>query len=368
MANRQQGTVKWFDAQKRYGFIEPDDGSDDVFIHISDAPSDNLEGGDRLEFAVEHTEKGLNATQVREIEGASAPVRNVSASDYHLPHDTATLLEDEATISNLALRLEKAVEFEKSGETPDVPNDYSFDRFDTSRLRDRHDAHLAAVQERPGVSVWTLKASVDWRLAVGLGRASVYENGIALDATDGIPYIPGSGVKGSLRTFLINEVHRQSINGEAGEGEAEKVAFQDRAFCDLFGVPADQEAAYDEARRGTVMVHDVYPQPTPTPRVEADIMNPHYQEYYQGSAAPTDDMNPTIIPFLTVTQAQFTFTVSTRRNMTPAGGDLVSATPPEHSGSQLALVTHWLRRVLTEYGLGAKTAAGYGFFKIKDGS
>ncbi|WP_347710975.1 type III-B CRISPR module RAMP protein Cmr6 [Salinibacter sp.] len=247
-----------------------------------------------------------------------------------------------------------------------MPNDYSFDRFSTPRLRRRHDAHLEAIRARPGTTAQVLEAAVDWRLAVGLGQASVYENGITLDATDGIPYVPGSGVKGALRTFLINVVYRRSIDGEAEAGEAEEVAFQDPAFCNLFGTPADADSAHGGASRGTVVVHDAHVQPNPTPQVEADIMNPHYQEYYQGSAAPTDDMNPTVISFLTVTQGRFTFAVSTRKNSTPLDGPLLEATPPDHSSSQLDLVTHWLRRVLTEYGLGAKTAAGYGFFDIED--
>jgi CRISPR-associated protein Cmr6 len=191
---------------------------------------------------------------------------------------------------------------------------------------------------------------------------------MTLDATDGIPYVPGSGLKGALRTFLVNAVYRPAMDGTVEEGDAEDEALHDPVFCDLFGAPTDEDSFYDEARRGRATFHDAYPSPSPMPQVEADIMNPHYQQYYQGEAWPTDDMDPTIIPFLTVTRAQFTFAVSTRQTDLSADGTLVTETPDEHSKTRLALTAYWLGRLLTEYGLGAKTAAGYGFFRLIDGT
>jgi len=369
MANRQRGTVKWFDPEKGYGFIEPDQG-EDVFLHISNVPRKDLSEGDRLEFDTTQTAKGLQAENVRVVEGqttesrSSLPQRD---SSLRVPQDTAPLLSayrDET--SNLAIRVEKAAAFE-NGERPEVPKDYSFSAFDSERLQRRHRAHLDAVRNRPSISFRTISASVDWRLAVGLGRASVYENGITLDATDGIPYVPGSGVKGSLRTFLINAVYRPKIDGETEDGKAEEKALQDELFCDLFGTPADEHSHYDEARRGTVTFHDAYPAPDAPLRVEADIMNPHFQDYYQNQKPPTDDMSPTIITFLTVREGRFTFAVSTRENDLSGEGLLAEETPPERRGSLLDLVDYWLRRLLTEHGLGAKTAVGYGFFTLEDG-
>ena len=67
MADRVSGTVKWFNGAKGYGFIAPDDGGEDVFVHFSAIQADgyrNLEEGDKVEFNVEDGKKGLQATNV----------------------------------------------------------------------------------------------------------------------------------------------------------------------------------------------------------------------------------------------------------------------------------------------------------------
>ncbi|MGC4935569.1 cold-shock protein [Gordonia sp. DT30] len=62
-----QGTVKWFNGEKGFGFIAPDDQGEDVFVHFS-AISGNgyrsLEEQQRVEFDVEQGAKGLQATNV----------------------------------------------------------------------------------------------------------------------------------------------------------------------------------------------------------------------------------------------------------------------------------------------------------------
>ncbi len=59
-----QGTVKFFNSTKGFGFISPTDGSKDIFVHKNDAPS-SLKEGDTVEFEVAQGEKGPNATNVR---------------------------------------------------------------------------------------------------------------------------------------------------------------------------------------------------------------------------------------------------------------------------------------------------------------
>lgn len=64
------GTVKWFNSEKGFGFIAPDDGSADVFAHFS-AISGNgrrdLFEEQRVEFDVEQGQKGLQATNIRAL-------------------------------------------------------------------------------------------------------------------------------------------------------------------------------------------------------------------------------------------------------------------------------------------------------------
>jgi len=65
-----QGTVKWFNAEKGFGFISVDDGSGDVFVHFSAIQSDGyrtLEENQRVEFEIARGQKGPQAEQVRVI-------------------------------------------------------------------------------------------------------------------------------------------------------------------------------------------------------------------------------------------------------------------------------------------------------------
>ena len=65
-----QGTVKWFNADKGYGFIAPDDGSADVFVHHSAIEMDGfrtLQENQRVDFTAGSGPKGPQAEQVRAI-------------------------------------------------------------------------------------------------------------------------------------------------------------------------------------------------------------------------------------------------------------------------------------------------------------
>ncbi len=67
MSERVTGTVKWFNASKGYGFIAPDDGSKDVFVHHSAIQMEgyaSLDENDRVEFTVEQSPKGPQAASV----------------------------------------------------------------------------------------------------------------------------------------------------------------------------------------------------------------------------------------------------------------------------------------------------------------
>ena len=61
------GTVKWFNADKGYGFITPDDGGDDLFVHHSEIRVEGyatLDEGQKVEFTVGQGKKGPCATNV----------------------------------------------------------------------------------------------------------------------------------------------------------------------------------------------------------------------------------------------------------------------------------------------------------------
>ncbi|MDX1619564.1 MAG: cold-shock protein [Nitriliruptorales bacterium] len=63
-----EGTVKWFNAEKGYGFITPAEGGEDLFVHFSAIEMEgykSLEEGQRVQFNVGQGQKGPQATEVR---------------------------------------------------------------------------------------------------------------------------------------------------------------------------------------------------------------------------------------------------------------------------------------------------------------
>jgi CspA family cold shock protein len=64
------GTVKWFSSEKGFGFITPDDGSADVFVHFSGIAGDgyrNLDENQKVEYDLGQGQKGPQASNVRPI-------------------------------------------------------------------------------------------------------------------------------------------------------------------------------------------------------------------------------------------------------------------------------------------------------------
>jgi len=206
----------------------------------------------------------------------------------------------------------------------------------------------------------TFDSETNWRLAIGLGNASVFETSITLHHIYGIPYIPATAVKGILRTWIITEYFHSS----------ECEAFQNLDFCKIFGAPKDCEGVETaivkyykhsknkniDAYMGDVVFFDAFPIDAPT--VEVDIMNPHYPDYYgdeKGKVPPADWQNPVPIFFLTVTNTSFQFLFGVRK-----GRKSFNVGFGEHKGNVISVLKELLKEALSNHGIGAKTAVGYG--------
>ncbi len=68
----ENGKVKWFNDEKGFGFITPETGGKDIFVHRNNvenlASNESLKDGDEVEYSLEETPKGMNAVEVYVLE------------------------------------------------------------------------------------------------------------------------------------------------------------------------------------------------------------------------------------------------------------------------------------------------------------
>jgi CRISPR-associated protein Cmr6 len=178
----------------------------------------------------------------------------------------------------------------------------------------------------------TAEATVLGRMAVGLGAESVLETALALHRTYGVPYIPGSALKG----LAASAAHKHLEDPEWSKAKEDGTIGAFHRI--LFG---DQESA------GYLTFHDALwiPNGDKLP-LDLDVMTVHHPQYYQGkdNAPPADWDSPTPVAF-----------VSAR------GRYLLAITGPEE---WVRTAMDILKDALQNDGIGAKTAAGYGRMSV----
>lgn len=198
---------------------------------------------------------------------------------------------------------------------------------------------LSALCEK--YDILTFHARLKTRLVTGLGQTHPTETGMVFDFNIGIPYIPASSIKG-----LVRFTHRL----ETGLGlDESKDADPETLIPAIFGGQSKEEDK-TKSYKGKVIFLDAYPESIPL--LELDIMNPHYGPYYSddsGKTPPGDWFDPVPIKFLTVAAGTiFKFRVLIPKDRQ----NLIDAV-------KKAYIT-----ALTQEGVGAKTAVGYGRFEI----
>jgi CRISPR-associated protein Cmr6 len=214
----------------------------------------------------------------------------------------------------------------------------------------------------------------------GLGNEHPLENGFAFLNPYGLPYLPGSGVKGVLR-----QAARELASGEWGErhGWSDERTYmlqvgKDRIPLSVIDVLFGLESGDGDTEhvRGALSFWDVIPQ-VAGDSLMVEIMTPHQSHYYQqkpaaGSTSPHDSGAPNPISFLTVPPGSaFTFHVVCN------AAHLARLTQDRHDRAPDLLAegdTHW--QILLKHaflhafdwlGFGAKTAVGYGAMKTRHG-
>ena len=305
-------------------------------------------GGDRLKNLPNHLKLSTNARVWVKTRDNQSPRRNVEGKWLVMDGKLNLLISRKGnklevykrpTIENCALEYSYFLEIDQ----PHNIKDIDFPRYIQppnpsliAHLRDRQSQQLTQFVKQ-GRKLYCVEATVDWRLVVGLGSEDVQETSMTLHHIYGIPYIPGSAVKGVLKHWWFQELQKNKdfIDDEGKVDEDD--AMKDSDYFEY------QNTFGSQKQRGEVRFLDAYP--TEAVHFAIDIMNPHYSDYYSGKKPPTDDQRLVPIPFLTVENTTFRFAFLAQDQ------------------TRLDKLKKRFKKALKLKGVGAKTAVGYGYFR-----
>lgn len=282
--------------------------------------------------------------------GDSPPVNNYGSS-LLAPADTVRGLGTVSSIDNFNLRLNKFLSYdERAGEDSLARTNFNLigsPNFDAvgktiKSLLEAQKTAASLMTNSGGLFIKEL--STTWRLAIGLGTESVLETSMTLHHIYGFPYIPGQAFKAAVRSYVINMYFGN-----------EDEAFKSNDFCTLFGAG---DKGVNKEQAGGLLFFDVYP--VRAPKVVKDIMNPHFGDYYkEGSEkVPGDYYDPIPVNFLTVIDTSYNFMVGVRK-----GKEIKFTETIFGDGPVMEQVADWVEKSLSIFGIGAKTAVGYGRFE-----
>lgn len=276
---------------------------------------------------------------------------------FYLPEDTKKIIPEEIDEDFNFLLVYNLPEFKGKRE---ILINEEIEKFNWSTdflesINNRYKSTIKVLEKR-GFKVERFSLKLEWRMVIGLGAPHPQETSMTLHHIYGVPYIPGSALKGVTRHWfvlncfdslklddlnLINYLEKvfESSNDENLHKVLVKykdtIKLYKNIYKNIFG---------DQKNKGKVYFFDAYP--SGKVRLKLDIMNPHYSKYYSGNEPPADWQDPVIIKFLTVERTSFDFCIASK------------------SYQFLNEAKKYLTEALNSYGVGAKTSIGYGHFSI----
>ncbi len=216
---------------------------------------------------------------------------------YYLPQETAHLLTTDRLqrCKNLGLMLDKyppRTAVDKSEGKSNWFKELEPDKHIDTRLAEH--AYKRWSDATIAMQAQHFTATTQWRMVVGLGGETVLETDLTLHHLYGLPFIPGSALKGLTRAYATEEVIKP---------KSKKIDGDDPVIQSIFGT---QKAA------GSVIFFDAMPVDGKF-EIDLDIMNAHYPKYYGEKQLPTNSQDPNPVTFLTITNTKFMFALAPRR-------------------------------------------------------
>ncbi len=322
---------------------------------------------------------------------------NFDINKTYIPKDVKKELMNIKGIENFGLILNKFAQFD--GERFFFYEKGDFSCFDFEKYLQKYLQKYGEILKGLELQIISCVFKPDWRLIIGLGNPSVYETSITLHHIYGFPYIPGSAIKGVVRSYFIQtefgktgcewdqinifEKVLEDLDQEKDKSlpynNREEKGKRIRGFRDKFSIKGRNiEVSEDlyayffenailredakkllerfrtifgtQSEKGKIIFFDAYPKTAP--KIGVDVMNPHYLDYYgankDSDIPPADYLNPRPIYFLTVEDTEFEFFIGCKSN----------------KDNLLESVNELLKKALQYHGIGAKTAVGYGYMTI----